>query len=178
MGKKLAFMTVGILHDSFGTPKVQGFVDRIPGVYDAADSGDGFHARSDRDLVTFSHSWGERIAPKCLGALDTSQYATSLSLWNDIESVMAFAYRGAHGEALIHRKDWFKDIDAPTYVAWWTDTEGPVSWIEAAARLDHLHENGPTPFAFDFTKPFDEEGQPFRVDTALVKTKVAMNAKA
>ena len=45
---KLAFMTVGILRESVGHEQVQGFVDRIPNVYQAADTSDGFHARSIR----------------------------------------------------------------------------------------------------------------------------------
>ena len=62
---KLAFMTVGILRESFGHAQVQGFVDRIPKVYRAADTSDGFHARSIRDVGTWLHSWGEVELPVC-----------------------------------------------------------------------------------------------------------------
>ena len=46
-------MTVGILREPVGHAQVQGFVDRVPAVYEAADSSDGFHARSIRDVLLF-----------------------------------------------------------------------------------------------------------------------------
>src|SRR2546425_12803677 len=62
---KLAFMTVGILREAVGHAQVQGFVDRIPDVYAAADSSDGFHDRSIRDVGTWLHSWGPVELPGC-----------------------------------------------------------------------------------------------------------------
>jgi len=175
---KLAFMTVGLLYEPFGHPRVQGFVDRIPGVYDAADTSDGFIARSTRDLNTFTHSWGEILAPKCFGMPEGSKVASTLSLWENIESVAAFAYHGAHGEAMSKRKEWFEDISVPEYVAWWVEDGHRIDWKEACERLDHLHENGPTPFAFNFAKPFDQSGAPTPMNQALVREKIAANGKS
>jgi len=59
MSHKLAFMTVGILREPVGHEQVQGFVDRVPSVYQSADESHGFHARSIRDQGTYLHSWGE-----------------------------------------------------------------------------------------------------------------------
>src|SRR5260370_24647158 len=103
---KLAFMTVGILREAVGHAQVQGFVDRIPGVYGAAEASDGFHDRSIRDVGTWLHSWGPVELPHCFPAPpEETQIAMTLSLWRDLESVAAFTYHGPHGEALTKRSD-------------------------------------------------------------------------
>lgn len=83
----------------------------------------------------------------------------TLSLWADLESVYGFAYGGLHMEALRKRKAWFKPRIGPTYVAWWVDDGRTPSWDEACTRIEHLHEHGSTPRAFDFRTPFDARGE-------------------
>jgi hypothetical protein len=114
MPPKLAFMTVGILRESVGHAQVQGFVDRVPSVYLAADNSDGFHARSIRDVGTWLHSWGEVELPACFPTPPSKEHiAMTLSLWQDLESVAAFAYHGPHGEALTKRREWFEKSKIP-----------------------------------------------------------------
>src|SRR6201996_7403624 len=164
---KLAFYTVGLMHEDVSSERSKGFVDRAPGVYAVADKSDGFDSRSIRDYDTWLHSWGAIVTPACYACTgDDKRLATTLSLWRDLESVAAFAYHGAHGEALTKRQEWFPKSGAPIYVAWWVPADASVSWSEAAERLDHLHINGSTPFAFTFTKPFDPLGTPVRLDAA------------
>ena len=174
--QKLAFLTVGVLHEPVGAPRVQGFVDRIPSVYSAADQSDGFNARSIRDVNTWKHSWGEVVPPNCYRQChDELRFAMTLSLWADLESVAAFAYHGPHAEALTKRRDWVAASELPPYVAWWVPADHVVDWQEAAERLDHLHANGSTAFAFNFSHPYDPQGKNVRLDSAKVKSKAAMN---
>ena len=93
----------------------------------------------------------------------------TLSLWADLESVYAFAYRGPHAEALSKRKEWFVKADWPTYVAWWVDDDLVPTYQEAIQRQRHVHENGPTPYAFDFKTPFDEAGSPVRMSRSKIE---------
>jgi len=46
---KLAFYTVGLMHEDVSSERSKGFVDRAPGVYAVADKSDGFDSRSIRD---------------------------------------------------------------------------------------------------------------------------------
>jgi len=178
MSHKLAFLTVGVLHDQVGAPRVQGFVDRIPAVYAAADASDGFQDRSIRDVATWKHSWGEVVPPACYPKLDDEErYALTLSLWNDLESVAAFAYNGAHAEALSKRKDWFESHKLPGYVAWWVPADHEVGWKEGSERLDHLHAHGSSAFAFNFARPFDAAGNPCRLDRSAMEAKARMNGE-
>ena len=174
MRHQLAFLTVGVLHEPVGAPRVQGFVDRIPAVYAAADASSGFRARSIRDVTTWKHSWGDVVPPRCYPQLaGTDRYAMTLSLWNDLESVAAFAYHGPHAEALAHRKEWFEVLGLPVYVAWWVADVHTPDWQEGAERLENLHAHGPSAYAFNFAAAFDPAGNPYRLDAAAVKIKAA-----
>jgi hypothetical protein len=175
MAKKLAFLTFGVFHEPVGHARVQGFLDRAPGVYAAADASTGFQGRSIRDYETWKHSWGEIVVPRCYPQLEHTNYAMTLSLWDDLESVAAFAYKGAHAEALTHRTNWFQSLGLPSYVAWWVDTDR-VSWQDAADRMDHLHEHGPTAHAFNFRNAFDAKGNECRMDAARVLENAKANA--
>jgi Domain of unknown function (DUF3291) len=179
MPYKLAFMTVGILREAVGHAQVQEFVDRIPDVYQASDTSDGFHARSIRDVGTWLHSWGQVELPACFPAPpEEAQIAMTLSLWKDLESVAAFTYHGAHGEALTKRKEWFEKYNLPGYVAWWVAEDHPIEWKEGNARLEQLHRDGPTAVAFNFARPFDSDGNACLLDREAVKAKAALNAQA
>lgn len=178
VSQKLAFLTVAVLHEAVGKPRVQGFVDRLAAVYAAADASVGFQARSIRDVGTWKHSWGEVVLPRCYPKLETDQVAMTLSLWDDLESVAAFSHHGAHGEALANRKDWFQSLGLPTYVAWWVPADRRVDWNEGAERLDHLHAHGPTALAFNFVKSFDAGGNPRPLDHVAMQAKKKANAAA
>lgn len=178
MASKLAFMTVGILREPVGHEQVQGFVDRVPTVYEAADTSDGFHGRSIRDLGTYLHSWGEVKLPACYPQpTPNDKIASTLSLWADLESVAAFAYFGPHGEALTKRREWFGKTDLPVYVAWWVNEDHAITWAEGCERADFLHQNGPTAQAFDFAHPFDSEGNACTLNREAVKAKAARYAQ-
>ena len=178
MPYKLAFMTLGILREPVGHERVQGFVDRASSVYQSADASDGFRARSIREMGTWLHSWGAVKLPACYPQPTSSErIAATLSLWTDLESVAAFSYHGAHGEALAKRKEWFDKTNLPGYVAWWVSADHAIDWAEGSDRLDRLHQDGPTAFAFNFAKPFDCEGKPCVLDREAVKAKAARNAQ-
>jgi hypothetical protein len=164
MTDRIAFFTLGVMKAPVGEAVVQGFVDRIGDVYAAAEGSAGFFERSVRDVTTWEHSWGPVLVPQCLpNEHPLTQYAMTLSLWCDLESVAAFAYHGAHREALSRREDWFIRGPWPTYVAWWVTGDHRPNWREAIDRADHLHDHGSTPRAFTFRQPFDSTGAPARM---------------
>jgi hypothetical protein len=169
-------MTIGVFKAPWGHPDVQGFVDRVGPVFGAADQSDGMVGRSQRDVDTLGRSWRELKIPDTYSEIsDTALLPSTLSLWEDLESVAAFAYNGAHGEALSKRNDWFHHDVRPTYVAWWVETDAPVSPEDAAKRLDYLFQYGPTPYAFDFKQPFDADGNHAPLDREKLKQKREAN---
>jgi len=161
MTARIAFFTLGVMRQPVGHAAVQGFVDRIAGVYAAMDGSAGFFARSQRNIETWEHSWGPMLLPRCAPAgLKFDRAIMTLSVWRDLKSVSAFAYRGAHGEALSKRAEWFETGPWPGYAAWWIAADHQPDWAEAVQRLDRLHEGGPSPAAFTFRQAYDADGCP------------------
>ena len=163
-GTRLAFYTFGILRAPQGHAQVQGFVDRIPGVSAASWGAAGYLAA----VRNRPPGFGPRFYDPAVHAFAPQ----TLSVWADLESVFAFAYHGPHAEALRGRREWFVTPPWPTYAAWWVAGDHLPTWDEAAARLEHLHDHGPTPFAFSFKHPFDPDGRP----TALAHAPVTARA--
>lgn len=148
---RVAFSTFAILREAGGHPQVQGFLDRIGPVFRAAAAAPGFLA---------GPIGNGAIAPPFLDPTRHDLEASTLTLWVDLHSVWAFSYRGVHAEALRHRGDWLVEPAWPTYVAWWVDDDHMPDWPEAAERFQHLHDHGPTAFAFTFKRPFGADGAP------------------
>jgi hypothetical protein len=174
---RLAFTTIGVLYELRSHPRSKGFADRSPHIMKLAEACEGFIARSVLDYETERNSWGEVMRPSFVPPEREANIAQTLSLWEDLESVYAFAYHaGRHAEALRMRAEWFHAPDHPNYAAWWVADEHRPDFAEGARALEALHANGPTPAAFNFKQPFDAEGRGARLDPALVKAKAARNA--
>lgn len=188
---KLAFTTFAILKEPYGHPVVQEFDDRTPDVFAEAEQSPGFVARaaeySGSELSNFERDWGEWgqfAVPRFYTfgrTVADDQRASTLSVWEDLASVFAFVYGKLHVEALRKRREWFLQGDWPTYACWWIEDGVVPQWSEATANLERLHDEGPTPEVFDFTRPFDADGRPVspsqvRIDAKAVGTTVAAAA--
>jgi hypothetical protein len=176
---RLAFTTLGVLYEPRTHPRSEGFARRSPLVNKLAEASDGFIARNVLDYETQRNSWGEHVLPSFVPPDRLENIAQTLSLWEDLESVYAFSYSGGlHTEAMRRRAEWFHTPDHPTYAAWWVADDHQPDFVEGTRALELLHVNGPTPGSFNFKQPFDCEGQPSKLDPALVKAKTARNATA
>jgi Domain of unknown function (DUF3291) len=157
----LAIYSFAVLREPAGHPRVQGFYDRLEAVLRTAEGADGFIAVR----LDMPDGFGPRrfFDPE----LDAGS-PQSLSLWTSLESLFAFVYRGLHIEALRLRREWLVEPDWPTHAAWWVPDNQMPSWEDAAHRLEHLHDHGPTPFAFSLKRPFDAEGRSAVLDRASI----------
>jgi hypothetical protein len=161
---RLAFYTFAVLRERPGHPLVEGFFERVASNNAAAAASEGFLGQSELDPVTGRESWGDLVMPRFFREEVHAAAPRALSLWRDLESVFAFAYSGAHAEALTRRKEWFVRPEWPSYVAWWVEDHHLPDWHEAAARLEHLHDNGPSAYAFNFKEPYGPDGRPTVID--------------
>lgn len=164
MEMRLAVATIATLYEPLSHSKMSGFLERIPGIYDAVDVSPGLIDRS-----TIEDSWGPITLPRCYPDLPLDQQPSTFTIWADIESLVAFAYYGAHGEAMPHRKEWVRPGSNPSYVLWWIKPGHKPNWREACDRFDHLHEHGPTPFSFNLKSPFDSEGNRYKIQVPRVQ---------
>jgi Domain of unknown function (DUF3291) len=174
----VAFFTFGILQEAADHPRMQAFWDRSPHNFAVAEQSDGFidHSRPKPDSEDYD--WGEAEVRQFFREAEfgRAQLPRTLSLWKDLESVFAFAYVESHAEALSHRKEWFLKPEWPTYVAWWVPDGHTPQWSEAVEHHQHLHDHGPSPYAFDFKHPFGADGEAIELDRALIKVKIERNA--
>lgn len=141
-----------------------------------AERADGFIARSGYADEPGPESWGVQVYPRFYEERGDGWSPSTLSLWSDIESPMAFSYGGYHAETMRHGREWFPKQEWPPLVLWWVADGHRPEWSEGVVRLEHLHDNGPSPFAFDFRNAFDGNGAPMRADTAEIRRKMGLNA--
>ena len=165
---KLAFYTFGILREKKGHPQVQGFWDRVDDVFSQAARSDGF-------LELDNGRWGDYVSPRFFEPDKHASAPATLSLWKDLESVFAFAYKNIHSEALKLREEWALKPEWPTYAAWWVEDDQFPAREDACKRLEHLHDKGSSPFSFNFKKSFDKDGNPIIIDRTLVEQKIKAN---
>ena len=185
MQPRVALYTFGIFIRPYADPVNDSFHTRNDANLAAAEASAGFIARSGYDGDPGPLSWGQHAYPRFYTGSDAHSPST-LSLWRDLESPMAYTYHGIHAEALSRGGEWFaKPILPPTphraakpawppYVLWWVAQDHVPDWREACARLEHLHDHGATPRAFDWKTPFGAGGAPCSID----RTRVTLLAEA
>ncbi len=162
----VAFLTFGVPLEPLDRPQNSDFVVRIDPTFEAAEASEGFVDRSVLDEETGLESWGDFVPPRFVS--NDEPWAVTLSRWQDLESVFSFAYSGFHSETLRRRREWFVTPRWPTYVAWWVPDDHTPDYKEAMDRLERLHDEGPSPDAFDFKRPFDADGRPITLERTQV----------
>lgn len=176
-GHHLAIYNFGIHVAPYGDPAIDGFIRREPVNFEAARRAAGFVGRSGYEGEPGPESWGTQVFPRFLKASGRDAGPSSLSLWMDMESLMAFSYAGIHAEALKHARKWNVAQQWPALVLWWVPAGTQPDWRDAVQRFEHLNDHGPGPSAFHFKQAFDAAGQPYVVDRARVRVLVTANAE-
>ena len=78
----------------------------------------------------------------------------NLSVWRSVDALRAYTYHSGHAHYVKRRKEWFSAFGRPHYALWWVEEGHRPGPEEARARLDRLHDDGPSPHAFTFTHVF------------------------
>jgi hypothetical protein len=86
--------------------------------------------------------------------LPEDPYVLNVSVWENLETLREFVYRGAHADSLRLRRKWFKPPRSAPSVLWWLPVGSLPDNDEAMARLARLRAKGPTPEAFTFRRLF------------------------
>lgn len=174
----VAFTTFAVLKQPYAHVDNDTFNELEPIVFGASETSAGFVARATAvDTVTTKWTnfgrdygeWGMFAAPSFYTGGredDTDTRASTLSVWEDLESVHAYAYSDVHLHALRNRREWFVHLPHRLYAAWWVPEGTVPTWQEACDRLELLNDRGPSPEAFDFIKPFTADGSPYRLRNA------------
>ncbi|MFD6417782.1 DUF3291 domain-containing protein [Streptomyces sp. NPDC060194] len=171
----VAFTTFAVLKHPYPHEGNDAFNELEPLVFGASETAPGFVARATAvDTVTTKWTnfgrdygdWGMFAAPAYYTGGrddDTDTRASTLSVWQDLESVYAYAYSDLHLHALRNRREWFVALPHRLYAAWWLPEGTVPTWQDACDRLARIDTLGSTPEAFDFRQAYDETGAPYQV---------------
>ena len=172
----LAMYNFGLHVADYESPAVEGFRLREAANFRAAELAEGFIGRSGYADVDGPESWGPQTFPRFIEGSGYESQPSSLSLWRDIETLMAFSYSGVHANALKHARNWNRKQAWPALVLWWVEAGSCPQWADGVTRLEHLHDNGASAHAFTFKESYDPAGTPSTIDRARVRRVVETNA--
>ncbi|MGJ8493491.1 DUF3291 domain-containing protein, partial [Glaesserella parasuis] len=78
----------------------------------------------------------------------------NLSVWESLEALQQYVYKGLHADMLKRKKEWFGEMEGPSYVLWWIPAGERPTLTEAKRRIALLRQHGPSPEAFSFQHRF------------------------
>jgi hypothetical protein len=172
---RLAIYNFGLFVAPYESPEVEGFRLREPANFEAAERSCGFFGRSGYAGDPGPDCWGTQVFPRFIDGSGFAWAPSSLSLWADLESLMAFTYSGVHADALKHGRRWQQEQRWPPLVLWWTPHR--PDWTEAVQRFEQLHDYGPGPTAFNFKEPYGPDGRKTSIDRTRVRELAALNTE-
>jgi hypothetical protein len=140
----IAQLNIGRARDVPGSPAMAEFMALLDPVNAQADAAPGFVWRLQTEE-------GNATALRPYPGDD--RMIVNMSVWETIEDLAAFVYRGDHVAVMRRRREWFEPME-PYMTLWWVPAGHIPTVEEAKERLAHLAANGPTPFAFTFKARF------------------------
>ena len=123
--------------------QLSGFASASGPVESAGAAAPGFVWRKHTDVPR-----GRRTHPFAWDVGDSEGLVVNLTIWTSLEALDDFVHSGLHLEALRRRRSWFARHPEATNALWWVREGHRPPMPEAADRLRHLREHGPTPYAF------------------------------
>jgi hypothetical protein len=143
-GFQLAQVNVARLVAPVDAPEVAEFMAALDPVNALADAAPGFVWRLQDDS-------GDATS---IRVFDDETVLINMSVWESIDALFDFVYKGGHVEYFRRRREWFQSFGATYLALWWIPAGTIPTPDDAKAHLEHLEANGPTPYAFTFKKRF------------------------
>jgi hypothetical protein len=140
----LAQINIGRIRAPMTDSLMSGFVAELDPVNALADTSPGFVWRLQTDA-------GDAAG---IRPYDDETILINLSVWESVEALKAFVYRTHHADVMRQREKWFEHLDTYFIALWWIPAGTIPTVLEAKVRLDHLRENGESPYAFSFKRVY------------------------
>lgn len=156
---KLALYTFGMFIHPSEDPANVDFHTLNDLVFERLDQFEGLIARSGYASDPGPEPWGKEVYPKFYEERGDGFSPATLSLWTDLESLFSFTYFGLHAQALSRGREWFEPPKWPPLVLWWHDSSEYPTWADGVAKIEQLHDQGPSPDAFTFKVPYGLDRQ-------------------
>ncbi|HEX6565118.1 MAG TPA: DUF3291 domain-containing protein [Chthoniobacterales bacterium] len=156
----LAQLNIGRVRAPMTDPLMAGFVAELESVNALADSAPGFVWRLQTEA-------GDATA---IRPYDDDTILINMSVWETVEALKAYVYRTHHADVMRQREKWFERLDTYFIALWWVPAGTIPTVLEAKLRLDHLRQNGESPYAFSFKKVLPPPTESSEIVTISNKT--------
>ena len=123
---------------------MMGFVAQLDEVNTLAESSKGF-------LWRLKDESGNATD---LNPYDDVQVIVNMSVWENLEALEDFVFKGQHLEVMRRRREWFQKFGKASMVLWWIPEGHKPTLEEANERLIFLQTHGASAYAFDFKHKF------------------------
>ena len=143
-GWHLAQLNVGRVRYPPEDPRMHGFMSRLDEINALADASPGFVWRLQSDQGNATD----------ILVTDDPMFLINLSVWENADALSEFVYGTDHVTVMAGRQAWFEPHRAAYQVLWWIVQGRLPSAGEALERLERVHADGPTPYAFTFETRF------------------------
>lgn len=148
---ELAQINIAHLKASLDSPLLAEFVHFLEPVNALAEQSPGFVWRmKDED---------SNNATTLETPFSNPQMVANMSVWEDLESLKAFAFHTAHSYFVRNGQRWFHKMKKPHLVLWWIPKGHEPTQAEAKEKLDLIEKIGPTAAAFNFGRAFYPDGR-------------------
>ncbi len=138
MNRHLAQLNVSTLRHPLDDPRIADFVDALPLVNGAGEQSPGYVWRLQSDTGDATD----------IRVFDDPQTIVNLTVWESLDTLKAFAYRGIHRDFFRRRAEWFVEGSAHTAL-WWVPAGMLPTTNDAKRRLDFIEMLGSSPYAFE-----------------------------
>ena len=124
--------------------RMRGFANRVDPINELAQQAPGFVWRPTSEQM---------MADLQRLGRDPMLEAFNLSVWESVEALWEFTFRGPHLEAVQLSEKWFDPATAVD-VMWWVPAGYQPTTEEGLAKLDLVGQHGPTEHGFTFRRRF------------------------
>ncbi|MDX2139673.1 MAG: DUF3291 domain-containing protein [Chloroflexota bacterium] len=139
----IAQLNLARMLTSLDDPSMKDFVDNVPRVNQIGIDTPGFVwiLKGDGGDATLLRPFGDDVL-------------INMTVWESIDALFQYAYYSDHAQFFRRRAEWFQKAAEAMVVLWWVPAGHQPTLEEADARIQHLRQHGPTPYAFTFKQRF------------------------
>lgn len=138
MNRHLAQLNIATLRHPIDDPRIADFVDALPLVNGAGEQTPGYVWRLQSESGDATD----------IRVFDDPLVIVNLTVWQSLEPLKSFAYRGVHRDFFRRRAEWFVPGSSRTAL-WWLSAEVLPTTEDAKRRLDFIDAFGASPYAFE-----------------------------
>ena len=137
MNRHLVQLNIATLQHPLDDERIADFVNALPMVNEAGEQSPGYVWRLQSD-------GGDATDIK---VFDDPLKIVNLTVWESLDALKAFAYRGIHRDFFRRRAEWFVPGSTRTAL-WWTPAGSLPTTDDAKRRLEFIDAFGASPYAF------------------------------